>query len=249
LQEWLAAPTDLSTLATRPWTVITYMFFHIDLFHLLFNMLWLYWFGKIFRLYFDKQLLMNVFILGGLSGVALYIFSYNVFPLFSVAKYDSSILGASAGVLAVVAGIAVYVPDYRLNLLFFGQVKLKYIAIASVVIDLFYISEGNSNLGGHIAHLGGALFGLLFALNIRKRKDITAWMTRLTGFFKRPKKPKKPRYMKVKYSRPPVNDWDYNKQKHDRQKEVDRILDKIAIGGYDTLTREEKETLFQQKDN
>jgi membrane associated rhomboid family serine protease len=244
LSSWLAAPTDLSALAHRPWTVVTYMFFHIDLLHLLFNMLWLFWFGKIFRQYFDKKLLFNVFFLGGLAGVFLYIFSYNVFPAFSEDKYFSTLLGASAGVLAVVMGVSCYVPNYKINLFFFGSVKLIYIAAISVALDLISISMSD-NTGGHIAHLGGALFGYFFAANIQKRKDITNWFTILYNkaekiFRKKPK-------MKVHYSKPPANDWDYNKQKKDNQAEIDRILDKISKGGYDTLTRQEKETLFNQK--
>jgi hypothetical protein len=103
----------------------------------------------------------------------------------------------------------------------------------------------SANTGGHIAHLGGAFFGYLFAINIRKRKDITAWFTKLYRGIKAlfRKKPK----MKVNYQKPPVNDWEYNKQKKDNQAEIDRILDKISKGGYDALTREEKEILFRQK--
>ncbi|MDR3093421.1 MAG: rhomboid family intramembrane serine protease [Bacteroidales bacterium] len=246
LMTWLAAPADLSALALRPWTVISYMFFHQDLLHLLFNMLWLFWFGKIFRVYFDKNLLFNVFILGGLAGVFFYIASYNLFPVFSAEKYFSTIIGGSASVLAVVLGVSCYAPHYKINLFFFGSIQLIYIAAAVVLLDLVSISMSD-NTGGHIAHLGGAFFGYLFAINIQKRKDITAWFTRwylgIQSLFR--KKPK----MKVHYKKPPANDWDYNKQKKDNQAEIDHILDKISKGGYDALTREEKEILFRQKNN
>ncbi|MDR1673411.1 MAG: rhomboid family intramembrane serine protease [Bacteroidales bacterium] len=244
LYSWLAAPTDLSLLLKRPWTVLTYMFFHKDILHILFNMLLLFWFGRIFRIYFDKNVLFNVFVLGGFSGVFLYIASYNIFPVFAAEKYFSSIIGASAGVLAVAVGIACYVPAYRINLLFFGSVKLIYIAGIYILTDIVSISM-HENTGGHIAHLGGALFGYLFALNMRKNKDITLKFTQfrrwcINLFFPRPK-------LKVGYKRPPVNDWDYNKQKRDNQSEIDRILDKISKGGYDSLTKREKETLFDRK--
>lgn len=244
LYYWLAAPTNLQTLLTRPWTLFTYMFFHKDFLHLLFNMLWLYWFGRIFRSYFDQRVLVNVYILGGLSGVAFYILSYNIFPVFADIRHASTIIGASAGVLAVVMAISCYVPKYTINLLFLGPVKLIYIALFSVALDIISISM-SGNAGGHIAHLGGALFGYLFATNIQKGKDITAWFSKLCrgvgGVFR-----KKPR-MKVSYKRPPTDDWEYNKQKNMNQQEIDRILDKISKGGYDSLTREEKETLFNQK--
>jgi membrane associated rhomboid family serine protease len=241
---WLAAPADVSTLIRRPWTAVSYMFFHTEWLHILFNMLWLFWFGRIFRRYFDKNLLFNVYLLGGLAGVVLYVFSYNVFPVFSLARHTSVLLGASAGVLAVVTGIACYVPNYKINLLFFGPVRLIYIAAVSIALDLASISM-SENMGGNIAHLGGAFFGWLFAVNIRRRKNITSWLTKL-GAAGRSLFRKKPK-MKIRYRKTPANDWDYNKQKKDRQEEIDRILDKISKGGYDTLTRWEKETLFRQK--
>ncbi len=244
LYDWLAAPTDFDTLLTRPWTLITYMFFHKEILHLLFNMLWLYWFGMIFRYYFNNRQLVNVYIFGGLAGVLLYILSYNVFPVFAEAKYLSSICGASAGVLAVVLAISCYVPKYTINLLIFGRIKLIYIALASVAIDVISISMSD-NAGGHIAHLGGAFFGYIFAVNMQKGKDITAWFSRLSVRIENLLKPR-PK-MRVAYKRTPNDDREYNRQKTENQHEIDRILDKISKGGYDTLTKKEKETLFNQK--
>ncbi len=240
LYYWLAVPTDM----TRPWTLITYMFFHKDFLHLAFNMLWLVWFGRIFRIYFDNRQLANVYLFGGLAGGLLYIFSYNVFPVFSEAKHFSTMCGASAGVLAVVFAISCYVPKYTLQLFLFGRVQLIYIALVTLALDIISISVSD-NAGGHIAHLGGAFFGYLFAVNMRKRKDITAWFSRLcksvVGMFKR--KPK----MRVAYKKPLTDDREYNRQKNENQDEIDRILDKISKGGYDSLTKKEKETLFSQK--
>ena len=244
LDLWLAAPADIQNLIKRPWTIFTYMFFHKGLWHIVFNMLWLYWFGKIFRTYFSAWQLLNVYILGGIVGVLFYVVSYNIFPLFAADKYISLLLGASGGVLAVVMAIACYVPKYTINLLLFGRVKLIVIALVTIVIDIFSISS-NNNVGGHIAHLGGAFFGYLFAINIQKRKDITAWFGSFCAwvgsFFK--SKPK----IRVEYRRPPTDDREYNRQKNENQKEIDRILDKISKGGYDSLTRQEKEKLFSQK--
>jgi len=244
LVRWLATPADIENLIVRPWTILTYMFFHQGLWHILFNLLWLYWFGLIFRKFFSAWQLINVYILGGFVGALFYVVSYNIFPLFALDKHFSLLLGASAGVLAVVMAIACYVPKYTINLLIFGQVKLIVIALVTIAIDIFSISS-NSNAGGHIAHLGGALFGYLFAVNIQKGKDITAWFGRFcawVGSFLKPK-PK----MRVEYRRPPTDDREYNRQKNENQKEIDRILDKISIGGYDSLTSQEKAKLFSQK--
>ena len=243
LDRWLALPADPDSLMTSPWTLLTYMFFHQGILHLLFNMLWLYWFGRIFRTYFSGWQLVNVYILGGWAGALLYMVSYNFFPVFAVERYTALLLGASAGVLAVVMAIACYVPKYTIQLLFFGRVRLITIAWITVIIDVISIAN-TDNAGGHIAHLGGALLGFLFAVNIQKR-DITAWFGQFcawTGsFFKA--KPK----LKVAYKRPPSDDREYNRLRNENQKEIDRILDKISKGGYDSLTRTEKETLFQQK--
>jgi hypothetical protein len=144
----------------------------------------------------------------------------------------------------VVLAVSCYVPKYTINLLIFGRVRLMTIALITVAIDVVSISTSD-NAGGHIAHLGGAFLGYLFAINIQKGKDITAWFGKfcawLGSFFK--PKPK----LKVAYKRPPSDDREYNRQRNENQQEIDRILDKISKGGYDTLTKTEKETLFQQK--
>jgi len=242
--QWLAVPADPDLLIMRPWTLLIYMFFHQGIFHLLLNMLWLYWFGKIFRMYFSGWQLVNVYLFGGWAGAILYVLSYNFFPVFAVAKHFAILLGASAGVLGVVMAIACYVPKYTINLLFIGRVRLITIALVSIVIDIVSISN-TGNAGGHIAHLGGAFFGYIFAVNIHQRRDITAWFGRFCswiGSFFKPK-PK----LKVAYKRPPTDDREYNRQKNENQQEIDRILDKISKGGYESLTRQEKETLFNQK--
>ena len=244
LDRWLAAPADIDALLVRPWTVITYMFFHKEIFHILFNMLWLYWFGRIFRMYFSGRQLVNVYILGGFAGALLYVLFYNVFPVFAAEKHFAILLGASGSVLAVVMAISCYVPKYTINMLFLGRIRLITIALITIVIDIVYISM-NNNAGGHLAHLGGAFLGYLFAVNIQKGKDITAWFGRFfaaAGSIFKPK-PK----MKVAYKRPPTDDREYNRQKYENQQEIDRILDKISKGGYESLSRLEKETLFNQK--
>ena len=244
LDRWLAVSADTDTLLRYPWTLLTYMFFHQGILHILFNMLWLYWFGKIFRMYFSGWQLVNVYLFGGWMGALLFIMVYNIFPAFSVVKYDVPMLGASAGVIAVVLAVSCYVPKYTINLLFFGRVKLMTIALITIAISIISIST-SKNVGGNIAHLGGALLGYLFAVNIHQKRDITAWFGRFCSWVGSLFKPK-PR-LKVAYKRPPVDDREYNRQKNENQQEIDHILDKISKGGYESLTRKEKETLFQQK--
>ncbi len=237
---WFAVPADLNNLIFKPWTIFTYMFLHQDFLHILFNMLWLYWFGMIFLHYFDNKKLLSVYIVGGLAGAALYILSFNIFPLFDQVLPMSYALGASASVIAIVIAISVYAPNHTINLLFFGPVQLKYIAAFSIVLDI--LSIASSNAGGHIAHLGGALFGYLYISQLRKGKNITKgfdrFMDKIFSLFKPQDK------FKVTYKRP-VSDYEYNKDKATKQKGVDEILDKIAKSGYDSLTKKEKEILFK----
>lgn len=238
--QWLAVPAMVSELLSRPWTVFTYMFLHEGFLHILFNILWLYWFGRIFLEYLDGRKLLGVYLLGGLAGAALYIIAFNLFPAFTQVLPVSRALGASAAVLAVVISISVYVPNYTIHLIFIGPVKLKYIAAVMILLDI--ISIAGSNAGGHIAHLGGALFGWLFIRQYRKGNDLSGPVSKimerlssLAGHGRR---------MKVRY-RKNVSDYEYNMQKADRQKRIDDILDKISKSGYDSLSKEEKELLFR----
>ena len=146
---YVEVPSSLSVLLIRPWTLITYMFVHYEILHILFNMLWLYWFGVIFLQYFGEKQMGGLYILGGLAGAVFYIISYNVFPYFS--GHQGMMCGASASVIAIVVATAMRVPDYKVNLLFLGAISLKYIAIVTILIDLLSVTSGNG--GGHIAHL------------------------------------------------------------------------------------------------
>ncbi len=236
-----AVPADLHLLIRKPWTLITYMFLHKSFLHILFNLLWLYWFGKIFLEYLDGKKLVGVYLLGGLSGALLYVLTYNLFPVFFSQLKMSYALGASAAVMAIVISIAAYVPDYSIYLLFFGRVKIIYIAIIGFLVTSVF--DFSINTGGKIAHIGGAIFGYLFTLQYRRGRDITKGLNRLLsgifGLFKpRPK-------VTVSY-RKAETDFDFNKRKNDEQAEIDRILDKIAKSGYESLTKEEKDLLFKQ---
>lgn len=240
LIEWLAVPADLSTLLHRPWTVITYMFLHKDFFHILFNLLWLYWFGKIFLSYLDPKRLLNVYILGGISGALLYVFAYNVIPVLHEQAALSVAMGASAAVMAIVIATAAYAPEHIIQIVFIGPVKIIWVALAGFILSS--LVDFSMNTGGKIAHIGGALFGYFFILRYKQGKDITRWFA---GIMDRAFSILKPRKkMKVTYKKP-KDDFEYNAIKKEKQQQLDNILDKISKSGYDSLTREEKDTLFK----
>ena len=238
--DWLALPADFSTLASRPWTLITYMFLHFDFLHILFNLLWLYWMGQIFLSYFDQGKLITIYLLGGILGGLFYVVGYNSFPVFSQIVTDSRLLGASASVIAIVTALAVHAPNHTLHLMFIGPVKMKYIALVSVL--MYVIGISSTNAGGNLAHLGGAFLGVIYVLQLRHGIDRGK---RINGLFSGIKTPFSPRpKVKVSY-RKPVDDIEYNRQKNQDQYHMNEILEKISKSGYDSLSKEEKEFLFR----
>ncbi|WP_372774860.1 rhomboid family intramembrane serine protease [Mangrovibacterium sp.] len=240
LLAWLALPANFSALLSKPWTLFSYMFLHFDFLHILFNVLWLYWMGKIFLFYFDARKLLAVYILGGLSGGIFFLLAYNLFPAFTDLVSFSRLLGASASVLAIIAAVATHAPNHPINLLFIGEIKMKHLAIVSIL--LYVIGIAGSNAGGNLAHVGGAAFGFLFVSLNRRGTDITSWFTNLIESFTQIAKPK--RHVKVSYRGTDI-DKQYNQQKKVQQEEINRVLDKISKSGYDSLTKEEKELLFK----
>jgi len=239
---WLALPSDISELVFKPWTLITYMFLHKDLFHMLMNMLVLYFGSQIFNQFLNEKKLLSIYLLGGLAGGFLFVLAFNLFPVFEANVSNSIALGASASVMAILVAAAAYVPNFVVRLMFIGNVKLKYIAMVYFLMDIVRIQGSNS--GGHIAHIGGAILGFLFIQQFKKGKDFTLgfsrWMDYLMGMFKPRKK------MKVVYKKQgkTKSNKDYNNQKVDNQKKVDSILDKISKSGYDSLSADEKAILF-----
>ncbi len=244
LSRYLAVPADLSNLAEKPWTIFTYMFFHEGFIHILFNLLWLYWLGRIFLSFMSERKMIGVYIMGGLSGAFMYILFFNVFPAFTEVLPVSYALGASASVLAIVFAAATYAPNLSLNLIFIGPVKLKYIAAFMVVLDIIGIA--GSNAGGHIAHLGGAIFGYLYIYSQKQGVNLAKPVDWFIDAFTTSPSTQRRRKMKVDHKKP-TNDYEYNKMKAEKQAEIDRILDKISKAGYDSLTAEEKKTLFKMK--
>jgi membrane associated rhomboid family serine protease len=236
-----SVPSSLKALLLRPWTLITYMFLHKEIWHILFNMLWLYWFGKIFLEYLDQRKLVAVYLLGGISGAIVYIISFNIFPAFSGVVAESVAIGASASVMAIVIAIAAYVPDYTVQLFLFGRIKIKYLALGIFVFTS--VMDFSVNAGGKLAHIGGAFFGYFYTLNLRQGKDIGKGFNKIIDFFATIFKPRK----KLKVTHKKVaNEFEYNKTKVEHQAQINSILDKISKGGYDSLTKEEKATLFKE---
>lgn len=255
LVQWVELPSNLRAFLLRPWTLITYMFSHYDVMHILFNMLWLYWLGRVFLEFFNPRQMGGLYVLGGIGGAALYLLCYNLIPHLSGSH--SLLLGASASVLAIVVAIALYRPDYPIQLFLFGSISLKWIAIITVFIDIIGIE--NNNMGGHIAHLGGALVGLWFWLEMKRGHDITSWINRgidaLVMLFKKPKQKatdnrtssRGPSFNYHQSTSAPRDKVKNNAPKEagdlDEEK-LDEILGKLKQSGYAALTDEEREFLF-----
>jgi membrane associated rhomboid family serine protease len=238
---WLAVPSSTGAILSRPWTVFTYMFLHENFWHIFLNMVMFYFAGKLFMQYLGEKKLLATYIFGGLTGALFYIIAFNFFPVFSDIKNCSIAIGASASVLAILVAIAFYIPDFTVNLFMVFRVKMKYIALAFIIIDLFSIQKDNP--GGHIAHLGGALWGFIYIVSLKKKTDIFSVFNPLLKFFRnlfstRPK-------LRVEYKKErPLSDDEYNRIRAEKQKKMDSILDKISQKGYDSLSKEEKEFLF-----
>lgn len=241
LVNWLALPADINQLAYKPWTLITYMFLHFDFLHILFNILWLYWLGKIFLFYFNSKQLVGIYILGGIAGGIFFLAAYNLFPAFTEMVVFSRLLGASASVIAIVIAVAMWAPNHTINLLFIGPIRMKYIALVSLA--MYVIGIASSNAGGNLAHLGGAFMGMLFVLQYRKNNDLTKGVSSILTKGEKLFKPKQK--IKVTYKGTTVDDVEYNRQRNLKQEEINRVLEKISKSGYDSLTKEEKELLFK----
>ena len=236
IKDWLSMPSGLPELMMRPWTLITYNFYHIEILHFIFNILSLYWFGKIFLVYFNNKKLLALYLIGGIVGGLLYLAVYNIFPTIF---HPGILMGASASIMAITIAAAVYAPDFIVPMAFVGEVKLKWIGLSFFILSVILIHS--TNPGGNIAHIGGALFGYLWVKQYKRGHEMTSGFSRflsgLGSLFKR-------RKMKVTYKRPPSDELEYNRKKVTEQQEIDRILDKISKGGYDSLTKSEKDTLF-----
>ena len=235
--EYLLLPASLPKLAVRFWTPFTYMFMHAGIFHILFNMLWLYWMGQIFEEYLGNKRTVGLYIFGGLAGGLLFIACYNILPAFTSinAAEGAPLVGASASVMAIIIATATLLPNYTIPLIFIGPVKLKWIALFYIVID--FLGIAGSNAGGEIAHLGGALLGFVYIKQVQRGND---WIGAISKMFTKPK----PAMKVVSHNQPQKRS-----SGQPRQEEIDRILDKISSSGYDSLSKQEQDTLFRASNN
>jgi membrane associated rhomboid family serine protease len=230
----LLLPAYLPKLATRFWTPLTYMFMHAGIFHILFNMLWFYWFGQIFEEYLGNKRTLGLYIMGGLAGAALFILSFNTLPIFAHGvAFSGALVGASASVMAIMVATATLLPNYTVSLILIGPVKLKWLVLFFIVIDFFGIAGPNA--GGEIAHLGGGLMGFVYIKQLQAGHD---WIGSIAAIFKPKSK------LKVVSSNPSRGSSGIP-----RQEEIDHILDKISKSGYDSLSKQEKEILFRASNN
>lgn len=235
-------PPKFSDFILRPWTIFSYAFAHslTDIFHILFNMLGLYWFGKLFIEYLGNDKLTALYVLGALSGGVIYLLMFNTIPFFIERSEFSGMVGASAAVFAVMTATATLLPNYTFFLLFLGPVKIKYIVFFYIVIS--FIGSVGPNAGGNLAHLGGALMGFVYVRQLQVGVNWGGWITATLEWMKGLFQPKAK--VKVSYRKAEPAARKANNFSKATQEEIDTILDKISDKGYESLTKDEKEKLF-----
>jgi len=242
VMSYLVLPGDLQTLLFRPWTLLTHLFVHTGILHILFNMITLNFSYVLFNRYLDDTRFVNLYFVSGFAGAAMFILAVNVFPVFDGTGFYHTAAGASAATLGVMVAICSFRPNDLVNLFGAFTIKLKWIALVFVVLDIIQIRNGNE--GGHLAHLGGALFGFVWALQLKQGNDLAAFFGKFINLFKFGTLSKKRSPLKVAYAEKQVRD---KKTLNDREKQmrVDEILDKISKSGYDSLSKSEKALLFE----
>lgn len=245
----LQLPASTTEFLYRPWTLVTYFFTHDDIFHILFNMLFFYWFGKLIDEYLGAKRVVALYMLGGLFGGIIYMTIYNLLPYFQPYLAQSRMMGASAAAFAVAVGASTLLPNYTFNLIFLGPIRIKFIALFYIILSL--AQTVGPNAGGNLAHLGGALIGYIFIKLLQNGTDlgrpIYSMMNGWSGLFK-----KRPT-MQVTYREKQVyrSTTTYSSTTTSStieipdQTEIDSILDKISRSGYESLTKEEKQKLFK----
>lgn len=242
---WFELPASFERFICRPWTLLSYMFLHERIMHILWNMLALYGFGRIFLSFFSVRHFVGVYLFGGIMGGIFFMAAYNIFPHFDGVVDSAYLIGASASVLAVVVASAVRSPNYVVNVVLLGSMRLVTIAVITVVVSLLLLASENA--GGNFAHLGGAFAGWLFAFMLGKGKDVTSLINKVIDFFatlfKRRPSAGKAKFTYQKGGR--AADYEYNARKKENEAEIDKILEKVKAGGYSSLTEEEKKRLFE----
>lgn len=234
LLNWLSLSSNHLSVLYKPWTLVTYSFLHAGVIHLLLNVIMLYFVGQLFTTFFSQRQFLACYLSGAILGGIFYLVGsifLNVGPI---------LVGASAGVLATLVAIVTYSPYMQVRVLLFGQVKIWYIAAFIIILDIIQLS--GSNIGGHLAHLGGAFMGFLYIKLYLYQKDFSVYLNKINGVFA---KKQKPTFSKVYRNNKKTSASTFNtKSASDTQKQIDAILDKISKSGYDSLTKQEKDFLF-----
>ena len=224
-REKLILPSNTNTLIKQPWSIISYMFFHKTFIHLLFNMIWLHFSGKLFLDYFSEKQFLSTYFMGGICGGLLFILSFNYLPAFEIVNQNAKAMGASASVLAIMFAISTHIPNYRIQIPFIGMIKIKYLAFALIILDIISIPKGNA--GGHIAHIGGALFGYIYIKQLNNGVDISKNLYQIINMIFA------------------MNIFGKKNNIKKNQNKIDNILEKISKSGYSSLNKNEKEILFK----
>ncbi|MGI4863465.1 MAG: rhomboid family intramembrane serine protease [Janthinobacterium lividum] len=247
IRRQLELSSSIPVLLHHPWTLLTYAFLHQDFFHILFNMLNMYWFGQIIREYLGDRRLVSLYILGALAGAVFFLLAFNFLPVFQ-SGIGIPVIGASASVTAIIVAAATLLPDYTFMLFIIGAVKIKWIAVAVVLISIAGINGGNP--GGEITHLGGALLGFIFIKQLKAGRDMGTPVTAAGEWFGRifSQKPG----MRVTHRQPATTAarsasgaGKASGPSAAGQDEIDLILDKISHSGYESLSKDEKQKLFR----
>ncbi|MEO0312717.1 MAG: hypothetical protein RIQ89_2374 [Bacteroidota bacterium] len=232
-------PTYLPIFIRRPWTIVTYMFSHKAFFHLLFNMLYLFFMGKFLLSILGEKKVLALYLLGGIAGGVFQLIAENAIPLYIVNNNFPPVLGASASAMALLIAAAALMPEQEV-ILFIFPIRLKYVALLTILIDVLYLSS-NDNVA-HFAHLGGAAMGYLFIASMKKGIDLSKWLNFNKAFFSSKKTKMKVNFNDA-YS--PRNDEQFNQRKQSEQDQLDAILDKLSKSGYGSLSDAEKTFLFR----
>jgi len=232
IYDQVALHSLLPVFITKPWGLITYMFSHVEIFHILFNMLNLYFFGNLFRSFLGNHRVLPLYMLGGLIGGLAYLLVFNIFK-----TSDYNMVGASASMVAILVACATKIPNYEVGLMFIGPVRLKWLALAVVVLDVISIGKGNE--GGIVAHLGGALFGFLYIKMLDNGTDLCqplVWLfnrrVRVEAMQNRNRRSFKPKKSPLRVVK--------NQPEENKQLRLDQLLDKINDRGMESLSPEEK---------
>jgi membrane associated rhomboid family serine protease len=239
---WFVLPTSFLEIVLQPWSFVTYAFLHAGFWHLFWNMYLLYWFGLFTLNLFTSKRFLTIYLLGAINGGLFYVLAYNFFPVFN--NISSNLMGASAAVLAIVIFIATYTPEAMVRIFTF-RIKLWQIGLVMVLLDLLQLPS-SGNAGGLIAHMGGAIFGYVYAIQLKKGNDIGIWFENLIDTLVNLFKSNKHKHFKqVHKTKQTATKKTKRNPTNNHQIKIDLILDKIGKSGYDSLTKAEKDFLFK----